>query len=85
MVQHQSHVTSASAKKSETQGADVRCPSCGHINALDHCTTVAVPKAYAFPAECVVLAAMECEHCGCVSFFNPRVSQRPPSPNSRLQ
>lgn len=80
MVEQQSQVTSAPARKTETEGAEVRCPSCGRLSALDNCTTLVLPKANAFPAECVVLAAVECQHCGCVSFFNPRVARLPQPP-----
>lgn len=83
MVQQQSQVTTALAGKTETENVQVRCPSCGDLNALDHCTTLVLPKAHAFPAGCVVLAAVECQHCGCVSFFNPRIARLSQPPSDR--
>ena len=77
MVQQQSQAPNAAAKKTETEGVEVSCPSCGRLTALDPCTTLVLPKANSFPAECVVLAAVECQHCGCVSLFNPRLARRP--------
>jgi hypothetical protein len=54
----------------------VWCSSCGHPNESDRCTTVALSMAHTFPAKCLVLAALECAHCGSVSFFSPAVIER---------
>jgi uncharacterized protein with PIN domain len=62
------------AQKDEAEGNGARCPGCGHQVVSVTCTTVALPKAYSFPAEAVVLSALQCGQCGQVTFFNPAVA-----------
>jgi hypothetical protein len=68
MVHEQAHGVE---KETEQRDTKVGCPSCGKLNELDRSATIALPKANAFPAECLVLEAVECTQCGCVSFFKP--------------
>lgn len=74
MTHRQTRAGKAPLMDKEAHAASVSCPSCGHRNALGRSTTVALHKAHAFPAECLVLAAVECVHCGCVSFFDPTIA-----------
>lgn len=64
----------------ELQAEAFRCPSCGERSSFEQSTTVALQKAAesSFPG-CMLVSAVTCVHCSCVSFFQlPSRSQRVP-------
>lgn len=76
MPHHNSRTVERPAGESKERQVEFRCPSCGEANTVPQPATVALTSAKTFPREHLVLQALTCEHCGCVSFFNRSLVER---------
>jgi hypothetical protein len=71
-----------STRERDDSQAEYTCPACEKPAALKRRTKVAIATADKFPQEHMVVEAVTCEHCGCVSLYNPSAIKRDASSSS---